>query len=80
MPGKAKAQGMPKLLAAHVHDLLVHTGFAKTAKKFESEYDDEVRFCFCSQHTASACSPLHAKFVRIPRPTIVRRFVVEFSF
>lgn len=39
----AKTEGMPKLLAAHVHALLVQTGMAKTAKKFEGEFGGEVR-------------------------------------
>lgn len=43
MPAREKAEGMPKLLAAHVHALLVQTGLAKTAKKFESEFGSEVR-------------------------------------
>jgi hypothetical protein len=39
----AKTEGMPKMLAAHVHALLVQTGMTKTAKKFEGEFGGEVR-------------------------------------
>ena len=42
MPAKNKEEGMPQMLAAYVHALLVQTGMTKTAKKFESEFDGEV--------------------------------------
>ena len=37
------AVGMTPHLAAYVHALLVETGLIKTAKKFEAEFEGQVR-------------------------------------